>query len=341
MTAVLRAEVLTDAAALHALEAEWWDLFGRCPAATPFRSPAWLLPWWDGFGPGPLRTVAVRHGPRLVALAPLYLEVASRRLLPLGIGLSDDLDMLVAPDVGAEVGTDGAPDVGAVVLAALAALDGWDLLSLEELPPESPALGWRVPAGWGDDRAEQSRCPVLAWGDDAPAIGAVVPPGKLRKLRMARHRAERRAAVVETATPASAPNHLDALFRLHAARWQSRGEAGVLADPTVQAFHRAAVPRLAAAGLLHSTLLRIDGRVAGVFHGLRRGCRLYAYLGGLDPAFAFESPGTVLMGHALETMMADGAGELNLLRGREAYKYEWGAIDRVNLRRLLRRGSAP
>ena len=111
----------------------------------------------------------------------------------------------------------------------------------------------------------------------------------------------------------------------------------MLADAAVQAFHRDATPRLAAAGLLHATLLRIEGRVAGVFHGLRRGRTLYAYLGGFDPAFAFESPGTVLMGHALDTMMADGAGTLSLLRGEEPYKYEWGAVDRVNSRRLLRR----
>ena len=329
MTAPPRVEVLTEASALYALEAAWWDLFARCPAATPFRAPAWLLPWWDTFGPGPLRAVAVRREGELVALAPLYLETASRRLLPLGIGLSDDLDMLVSPDAG--------PDVGRVVLAALAGCDGWDLLSLEELLPGSPALDWRPPAGWDDERHEQSRCPVIAWGDDAPALGAVVPPGKARKLRMARHRAERRDATVETATPATAPHHLEALFRLHAARWQSRGEAGVLADPAVQAFHRAATPRLADAGLLHATLLRIEGRVAGVFHGLRRGQRLYAYLGGLDPDFAFESPSTVLMGHALDTMMAGGAGELNLLRGQEPYKYEWGAVDRTNVRRALRR----
>ena len=342
MMAPLRTEIVADPAALSALEAEWWDLFARCPAATPFRSPAWLLPWWRVFAPGPLRTVAVRRGGDLVALAPLYLEEASRRLLPLGIGLSDDLDMLVppaahhAPVAGRDTPDDGH-DLGAVVLDALAAFDGWDVLSLEELGPTSPALAWAVPRGWSAEDADQSRCPVLAWDDGGRDVGAVVPPGKLRKLRMARHRADRRGAAVEIATPDTALAHVEALFRLHAARWESRGEAGVLADPAVQAFHRDAAPRLAAAGLLHATLLRIDGQVAGVFHGLRRGRQLFAYLGGFDPAFAYESPGTVLMGHALETMMRDGAGTLNLLRGQEAYKYEWGAVDRIHRRRALRR----
>ena len=326
---LLRIEVIGDAEPLFALEAAWWDLFARCPTATPFRSPAWLLPWWQTFAPGPLRTVAVWQGDTLVALAPLYLEEASGRLLPLGIGLSDDLDMLVAPDAGA--------DVGPAILDALAQAAGWSVLSLEELSCNSMCLKWKAPAGWSNDQAVQSRCPTLAWDDVGTDIGAVVPPGKLRKLRMARHRAERREATIEIATPETALDHLEALFHLHAARWESRGEAGVLADPAVQAFHRDATPRLAAAGLLWATLLRIEGQVAGVFHGLRRGQTLFAYLGGFDPAFAFESPGTVLMGHALDTMLAGGAGALNLLRGAEPYKYEWGAVDRINARRALRR----
>ncbi len=332
MTVPLRAIAVTGLAELKALEPAWWDLFRRCPDATPFRSPAWLLPWWQVFAPGPLRTVAVWRGNELVALAPLYLEAASRRLLPLGIGLSDDLDLLVAPDAG--------PDAGPVVLSCLDGQTDWDVASLEELAPDSPVLLWSLPPGWSGEAADHSRCPVLTWAGDTPDALAVVPPGKARKLRMARHRVERRGGTVELAGEETVPAHLDALFRLHALRWESRGEAGVLADPAVQAFHRRAAPRLAAAGLLHAALLRIEGEVAGVFHGLRRGPTLYAYLGGLDPAFAFESPGTVLMGHALDTMTRQGPGMLNLLRGQEPYKYEWGAVDRVLRRRWLRRAGA-
>ena len=329
MTAALRAELVADAAALAALEAQWWGLWERCPSATPFRSPAWLLPWWSVFAPGPLRTVAVWRGAALVALAPLYLEEASRRLLPLGIGISDDLDALAEPGREAEA--------GAAILGALADRNDWDELSLEELPPGAAALLWPAPEDWPDEAAVQSLCPVLGWDEGAADIASVVPARKLRKLRMARHRAARRGAVIEVADEATAPDHLETLFRLHAARWASRGEPGVLADASVQAFHRNAVPRLAVRGLLHATLLRIEGRVAGVFHGLRRGPAIYAYLGGLDPDFGFESPGTVLTGHALDELMRGGAGVLSLLRGQEPYKYEWGAVDRPNLRRVLRR----
>ncbi len=268
-----------------------------------------------------------------MALAPLYLEEASRRLLPLGIGISDDLDMLAIP--GCE------QRAGAAILEALAGASDWDHLSLEELAPDATALLWRAPEGWDDALATQSQCPVLAWPLGRGGIEDLVPPRKLRKLRMARHRTARRGGCVEVADATTAPAFLEALFRLHAARWESRGEAGVLADPLVQAYHRAALPRLVAHGLLHATLVRIESRVAGVFYGVRRGATLYAYLGGFDPDFAFESPGTVLMGDAADTMMRDGAGRIELLRGQEPYKYEWGALDRPNLRRILRRAGSP
>ncbi len=37
--------IVNDEAALSALEPEWRELWERDPAATPFQSPAWLVPW--------------------------------------------------------------------------------------------------------------------------------------------------------------------------------------------------------------------------------------------------------------------------------------------------------
>jgi hypothetical protein len=97
---------------------------------------------------------------------------------------------------------------------------------------------------------------------------------------MAQNRIERRGggeAVQVAAERAS--DFLDELFRLHDARWQSRGEAGVLADDTVRGFHRDAIGGLFAAGLLRLRLLRIDGQIAGAYYGLHHEDRAYASSG--------------------------------------------------------------
>jgi CelD/BcsL family acetyltransferase involved in cellulose biosynthesis len=144
---------------------------------------------------------------------------------------------------------------------------------------------------------------------------------------------------VEEGTGETLPAILDQLFRLHRMRWESRGEGGVLADGTVQDFHREAVPRLMQAGLLRLYLLHIGPEPVGAYYGFLHGGRAYGYLTGFDPNYSFESPGLMLWAHAIDRAVAEGAREFHFLRGPEAYKYAWGAVDRWNMRRTFRRGT--
>lgn len=314
-----------------ALEAEWWELWRRVAAATPFQSPAWLIPWWRCFHPGELFVVTVRAAGRLVGLAPFYVEEGTRRLLPLGISVSDHLDVLVAPGCEALAGQ-------ALVTEAERAGDIWDEWSLEELAPDALAWGLPTPAGCEDVSAAQSVCPVLDFPIGADNIWRFVPTRQRRDTNLARNRAARQGEVrIEPMEAADAPGFLDTLFRLHGARWQSRGEAGVLAHDRVQDFQRAAVPRLAAAGLTRCFVLRIAGAAAAAHYGLTHRQRACAYLTGFDPDFAFESPGVILMAHAVEQAFDEGGRAFHFLRGPEPYKYAWGASDRWNKRRSFRR----
>jgi CelD/BcsL family acetyltransferase involved in cellulose biosynthesis len=111
----------------------------------------------------------------------------------------------------------------------------------------------------------------------------------------------------------------------------------------VRRFHRDVAHGLVAAGLLRLSALRLDGRIAAVFYGFTAHGRAYYYLGGFDPDFERFSPGTMIVGRAIEDAVREGASELDFLRGREPYKYAWGAQDRPSwsLRaRALRRAQA-
>ena len=326
----MRAEIITDADALRGLEPAWWALWARQTRPTPFTSPAWLVPWWLAFSPGPLMCVAVWHESRLAALAPLYLEPgeAGRRLLPLGISLSDYSDILVDPDLAC-----GAAEELTAALDAVG--ETWDLWSAEEAPFGAAVLDMALPASWTEAREPQSVCPVIALNSEFPQT--VVRPAMLRKWRMACHRVRRRTHRFETADPDSVEGMLQSLFSLHEARWRLRGQGGVLLDPRVRKFHLSAAPHLLDAGLLRLRTVLIEGRVAGVYYGLQDRRSAYAYLGGFDPDFSFESPGTVLIGAALEDAAAAGCSEYDFLRGPEPYKFGWGATARSNTRRTFRR----
>ncbi|WP_181703850.1 GNAT family N-acetyltransferase [Chthonobacter albigriseus] len=318
VTPHLSARVVETTAGLHALEPAWWDLFARSPAATPFQSPAWLIPWWDAFAPGRLTTVAVEAGGRLVALAPLWFEDGphGRRLLPVGIGITDYADVLLDP---------AFPAVADALMQALGSIPDWEILSLEDLHPAAVARRLPVPPGWSADISDQSVCPVLDLANGTTSV----PADRRRKIRRACRLLETRGRTrIESVPAADVPAFLDVLFALHEARWRERGEPGIVADPRVQTFHRAALPRLAEAGLARLYTLNLDEQTVAAWYGLKGRGTTYAYLGGFDPAFAYESPGSVLMMHAIEVAVADGDRVFDFLRGEEDYKRGFGATNR-------------
>jgi CelD/BcsL family acetyltransferase involved in cellulose biosynthesis len=276
--------------------------------------------------------MAIWAGDDLAALAPIYLEEGElgARLLPIGIGISDALDVLLDP---AEMEGAGRMLVG----CAAQHWADWDSWELEELPADAAALALPVPPGCEEEGGSQSASPVLDLSAAGNDIFAVLPARKRRKLRMAQNRVARRGGEVRAVGADELGSFLDDLTRLHGARWTSRGEAGVLVDDPVRRFHALALPELVGAGLARLFTLSIEGRVIGAYYGLQHGGRAYAYLGGFDPDFAFESPGTVLIGHAITDAVASGATAFDFLRGQEAYKYEWGAVDRWSRCRSFRR----
>jgi CelD/BcsL family acetyltransferase involved in cellulose biosynthesis len=332
MTGMLTCEIIGGPAAFAALEPEWWALWRRCPSATPFQSPAWLLPWWDVFAPGELCVTAIRGSERLVALAPFYIEAGplGRRVLPIGISISDYHDILIDAEY--------ADSAFLALGAGIAQCGGADAWEFPELPPDAQALRLAVPSGYEENTEPCSACPVLFLPETIEQLPQVVPARKRRALRMARNRADRCGSVeiTEACDAGAALAGFDVLAALHRARWESRRDSGVLADPRVQQFHRAAIPRLLEAGLLRIYVLRVAGHAAAAYYGFLSGERAYGYLMGFDPAYEFESPGAILLGHVIAEAVRQKAREFHFLRGREPYKYAWGAIDRWNQRRVFR-----
>ncbi|HTJ57745.1 MAG TPA: GNAT family N-acetyltransferase [Devosiaceae bacterium] len=328
----LHAEIIGDAERLTALEPEWWALWHAAPESTPFQSPAWLIPWWRNFEPGRLATLAIHDGGRLAGLAPLYLENGphGRRLVPLGIGISDYLDLLLAP---------GRADVAAAMAEAAGQIPDWQSLELEELAPGAAAFRLPCPRGCMEHEYAHSSCPGLTLGKEVDASG--LPFAITGKKRQSFRRCSRVAAgegELELISPEPSA-FLEALVALHGERWAGRGEHGVLADPQVQAFHAEALPRLHTAGLTRLTVVRIEGRPVAAYYRLSWRDRSAAYLGGFDPAFAHQSPMTVLIGDGFRAAHREGVREFSFLRGGEDYKYLWGAEDRWNRRRSFRRAS--
>lgn len=315
-------EVVTRAEGLNELSPEWDALWRRSPVATPFQAPAWLMPWWNAFAPGELRSIVVRTGGRVVGFVPLYLEQAlyGSRLLPIGISLSDYSDILFDPEY---------PEALPAIRRALEQMNDWRAVEWPELPSGSVASEvfkdqWRV------ERQAGSTCPYVEIEKGVTSLRSLVSPSRWRHLRTARNRAARRGSVnIFGANAVTACSILRELIRLHAASAGGRG-ANVFSDKRVETFHYTALPELMNTGLLRLYAMQIDDDVAAVYYGFHHRDRAYAYCSGYDPNFSFESPGALLIAHAMEEAIREGAREFDFLRGQESYKYEWGAKDRRN-----------
>ncbi|TAK10199.1 MAG: GNAT family N-acetyltransferase [Candidatus Manganitrophaceae bacterium] len=321
-------EEVTTVEALEALRPEWSALYERCAGATPFQSPEWLLSWWKCFGAGQLWVLVLRRGGRLVGLAPFFIgslgEGAPRHVGFIGTGITDTLDLLLEP---------GLESVGALrILERLAQCSArWDLCDFQELRPDSAlltasrsALHFRI--------VPQSVSPRLLL-PEGTNLETILPPVHRRNLRRARRRLEAAGRFVfDRADAHTFPALLEDFFRLHENRWEKREGAGVLADPAIRAFHREAAAGFLRQGALRLYGLRLGETVIASLYAFRKGSGLYCYLSGFDPEKADYSPGALLLKHAIEEAIGEGLREVDFLRGKEPYKYLWGASDRVHYR---------
>src|SRR5262245_6672535 len=115
---------------------DWERLMERAPAANIFLTHDWLATWWRHYGNGNrLYILAVYEGKELIGLAPLMIQerrlagvLVLRRVAFLGTGVSDRLDILLAP--GHE---------RAILAAMFSHLrhQQWDIVDLQEIPEES------------------------------------------------------------------------------------------------------------------------------------------------------------------------------------------------------------
>lgn len=323
--------IATDA--LEAVRGDWEALFERCPEATPFQSPDWLLSWWHAVGVGELHVVALRRRGELVGLAPLFVYVqpdGTRHLTMFASGFSDYEDALLDPSI-VEAGA-------ALILRHVADIrQRWDVASFQEIPRTSPLLDAPCPAELAIERRPGSSCALLPLPASMDALEARLSWRFRRRLRNARNRLARQAdARFVVADAGTLPTLLDALFRLHALRWRDRGEAGVLADPRLRRFHEEAAAGFLRRGALRLHALLVGGEPVAVLYGFDHRDRAYMYLSGLDPSARSYSPGVLLLHHAVAAAIAEGARVVDLLRGDEAYKDDWTATRRPNVALRLR-----
>ncbi len=313
----MHSAVLRTHEKLERLRGEWRQLYEACPTATPFLAHAWVAAWARAYcPPGSLRVVVVRSSGRLVAAVPLCL--VRRRgwpaLVPLGAGISDYTDILLAENTAA---------VRDTVTAALLAEPGWRLLELPELRPDAVALDWT--AEWpgrttrlpGAVSLELPGVPFDALLQRLPSRTASVIRRKLRKsdalgIVTAQVPAERTAEAVA------------AMLRLHEEQWRGRGINPEHLSARFAEHLTRALPQLVADGQAVVLEHRLDGALVAGQVGLVGHDLLGYYLAGISPRLKEQvDVASLLIRADVEVTVAHGLSRYSLMRGEEDYKLRW------------------
>ncbi|MYX94292.1 GNAT family N-acetyltransferase [Streptomyces sp. SID486] len=330
----LTVELVTDEDAFAALAPAWGRLFGRCAAATPFQSHAWLHSWWLSYGrPGRLRLLVVRAGRELLGVAPLML--VSRplpALVPLGGAISDYTDVLLDD-------TDDGRAAGALA-EALADVARTALVDFREVRPGGAVE--RVYDRWRGPRRTVPDSPCL----ELPAASmdeliTRLPSGKSgQRVRAKLRRLTALGVQRLTVGPDEVDAALGRLLALHRLQWQGRKVTSEHLRPRFREHLVRAAGPMVRSGNAVVTEFRIDGEVVAVDLTLLSGCLAGGYLYGAHPGLRERKAdvAVMLLDACAEHTGGGAHGTLSLLRGDEPYKHHWRPERVVNQRLLMARG---
>lgn len=303
-----------------------WDALAAA-AGRPFCAPAWMLAWWQEGRSGDARlrvVLALDDAGELVGVGPFFAQVGPFRLAEyrlLGAGFCHRIGPLaqagreraVADAIAAGLSS-ATPPVASVVFEGIDAGDPW---------PELVADGWTSARG---GRRPRLRTDVTM---DAPAVAldADYEAWMARRERKFRKEARRVARRLEeegvSGRLTDEPAAIEALLRLHRARWEDRGGSSV--GDEAQRVVIEAARRLDDERRLSIALLEGPGGPIAAELVLRAGEAVVFWTGGFDPAWAKHAPGTQAMLLALEAAAGGGVREADL--GGGAHDYKWRLSD--------------
>jgi CelD/BcsL family acetyltransferase involved in cellulose biosynthesis len=351
-----------------------WDAIAlRTPWATPFSSWAFQRAWWDAYGVNAHdeTLIVCTDGPDTtepIAIVPLMhrhevepTDALTHTTMRHGttIELTPVEPTATAVFFGASYHADYAtilaaptdlPGVAGAVAEHLAGTLGrhrWDVVDLRRLRCGDPAVdalaaafGAReIAEGWTLNVEREDVCPVVTLPEGVDMDGYLATLAKKERHEI-RRKVRRAEAVGEMRLDDSADPlaDLDAFIELHQKRW---GDLGLFPDTPGGAQSRVFARRLfelhGPDGPLRLTLLTVGGRrIAAGIHFETADGYLY-YNAGIDPDARDLSPGVLMVYAYVKRAIDAGKRRVDLLRGDEPYKYEWGAVDEPVQRLLVRR----
>lgn len=320
----------------NSISAEWNDLLSCCSAShVPFLRSEYQRIWWSTLGGGEWKSgelhivTARQENGELVGIAPLFTSTdqAGRGVLTL-IGsqeISDYLDFIVSPSQ--------VDEFTESLLGYLQAESPrrWERLELVNLLEDSPTLDACLNAAnkhnWSYHLEVLQPCPFIplpgGWETYLGQIDKKQRHEIRRKLRRLES-LEQPARWYIVDDPVRLEDEISALFNLMATDPQKER---FLTRPMRQQL-RSCMQTAFEGGWLQLCFLEVGGQKAAAYINFDYAGHIWVYNSGFDPQFRDLSPGWVLLAELLKWSNENQRLAFDFMRGGEAYKYRFGAVDR-------------
>jgi CelD/BcsL family acetyltransferase involved in cellulose biosynthesis len=306
-------------------EKDWNRILHTSGEDEVFLRMEWLSAWWDTFGKGKkMLVLRVSDSDRIVGFAPF--AITSRRLQSyktlgfMGSGHSDRCAILAE---------DERNDVHAAVWEYVMGREGWDSIELRDMR-EDGATSSNIKKIYPDAKYGSEVSPyVTISGTYEDYLRRLKKKNRHGFERNWRRLSEKHTVTFGSRKPMDAKDdEFREFIRLGKTRWEGSDIESVLSDPNMVKLMELAVTSLAREGIPTLHYLKEGDRTIAVGLGFEYLNRYLCYLSGFDQEFSKYSPGSLLALKVLELCYSNGLKEVDFLRGAEAYKYRFDAVDR-------------
>jgi CelD/BcsL family acetyltransferase involved in cellulose biosynthesis len=312
-------ELIDNFARLVKIEPEWFSFARTIPGITPFQLPQWLLTWWTHFGNGKLHVLVFREKDAMVGIVPCFRHQWNglRQMTLIGSGISDYLEPAIDPQ--------HCPAILHRLRDHLQAEMDWGICDWQDLSIDTPLRGLRSEGNFDLASTADLPCSEIRLEGTFDEFRNARPKDLKRNLRRYKEKAEAVGHVHFEVVKKTQPELIKALIDLHDAKWQKRGEPGMIQANGSAEFLCDVANKFAPGDMLRFFSLRFRDQIAAIILAFPYGSTMFGYLSAFDPKHEALGLGRTLLLEAIRYCYQNGYQAWNFLRGDEPYKFWWGA----------------
>lgn len=240
-----------------------------------------------------------------------------RQMTLIGSGISDYLEPAIDPRY--------CPAILDQLRNHLAEDQEWDVCDWQDLSVETPLSRLRSDGGFELAASPDVACTEIALKGSFDEFRAGRSKDLKRNLRRYRQKAEAIGPLQFEVVDEAHPALMKALVELHTAKWQKRGEPGMIQANSSAEFLSEVAREFEARDMLRFFSLRFQDKVAAMILAFPYRKTMFGYLTAFDPEHEAFGFGRALLFEALRHCYENGYEAWNFLRGEEPYKFWWGA----------------